>query len=93
MSAVALVEAREKENEPRADPFFGILYNRMSNDSIDPTVHDYVADSVLQLSTYGMDPDNKLEPDRNYPRDFVTNPGSGHPPGGNRSRRYRVDDL
>ena len=74
LASVAHIEARLKENEPRQDPFFGILYERMVDETIDPTMAEYVAESVELLSTYGMNPDDKLEPDRSYPRDFVTDP-------------------
>jgi hypothetical protein len=79
LSSVAHIESRLKENEPRQDPFFGILYNRMTNAEIDPTGTEYVAESVALLSTYGMNPENKLEPDRNYPRDHVNNPDPNIP--------------
>lgn len=74
MARVAFSESRLKENGPREDAFFGILYNRMVDDLIDSTASVYVADSVALLSTYGMDPTNKLEPDRSYPRNFVDAP-------------------
>ena len=74
MASVAYLEARLKENEPRQDPFFGLLYSQMVTPAVDPTMDDYVAESVALLSTYGMNPEDKLEPDRSYPRDFVNNP-------------------
>ena len=74
LASVAHTEARMKENGPREDAFFGILYHRMVNAEIDPSAEAYVEASVAQLATYGMNPDNKLEPDRSYPRNFVDNP-------------------
>ena len=46
----------------------------MVTPEVDPTMEDYVAESVALLSTYGMNPEDKLEPDRSYPRDFVNTP-------------------
>ncbi|MDP6942855.1 MAG: hypothetical protein QF464_01795, partial [Myxococcota bacterium] len=74
LAEVARSEAREKENGPREDAFFGLLYHRMVDTTVDPTVEEYVSASAALLATYGMDPDNKLEPDRSYPRNFVDNP-------------------
>jgi hypothetical protein len=74
LAQVAFSESRLKENGPRHDAFFGVLYNRMVDDLIDSTASVYVAESVALLATYGMDPDNKLEPDRSYPRNFVDVP-------------------
>lgn len=74
MAEVASTEAREKENGPREDAFFGILYDLMVNADIDPSAAEYVQASVAQLATYGMNPDDKLEPDRSYPRNFVDRP-------------------
>ncbi len=74
LAEVARIEARQKENGPREDAFFGILYNRMVDAATDPTAAEYVATSVAQLATYGMNPEDKLEPDRSYPRNFVDRP-------------------
>jgi len=71
---VAFQESRLKENGPREDAFFGILYDTMVDETIDDTAAAYVAESVALLETYGMDPNNKLEPDRSYPRNFVDTP-------------------
>ena len=72
LSHVARSEGREKEFGRREDPFWGILYNRMADDSTDPDdPAAYVRHFVDLLATYGMNPDDKLEPDRNYPRNFV----------------------
>ena len=74
LSHVAYNEARLKEMGPREDAFFGILYKRMSDLDIDAGATDFVETSVARLRTYGMDPSNKLEPDRSYPRNFVDTP-------------------
>ena len=74
LSTVARVEGREKDIGGREDCLFGILYNRMVDETTDPTGPEYVQKHVGLLATYGMDPDNKLEPDRNYPRNWIDNP-------------------
>jgi len=74
LAEMAYEESRLKENGPREDAFFGILYNRMVDDTVDASRADYVAASAAQLATYGMNPEDKLEPDRSYPRNFVDNP-------------------
>ena len=74
LSRVAVVEGRYKEHFEREDPFWGILYASMVDDRTDPYWEDYVQHFVDLLATYGMNPDDKLEPDRAYPRDFVTEP-------------------
>ena len=74
LSRMATHEARDKANGPREDPFFGVLYNRMATPATDASYDEYVGDMVELLSTYGMNPDDKLEPDRNYPRNFVDTP-------------------
>ena len=74
LAGVARTEAREKLDGQRGDPFFGILYHRMTTPEVDPGRDAFVADAVALLGTYGMNPDDKLEPDRNYPRNFVDPP-------------------
>jgi len=74
LSTAARMEGREKDMEGREDALFGILYNRMVDEVTDPTGAEYVEHHAALLETYGMDPDNKLEPDRNYPRNFIDNP-------------------
>ena len=74
LSTVARTEAREKWDGEREDAFFGILYGRMVDESTDPTGAEFVQEAVTRLGTYGMNPDDKLEPDRSYPRNFVDVP-------------------
>jgi len=74
LSKVAYEEARLKDLGPRDDAFFGILYKEMNDSSIDPDADTFINDSVNILKSYGMNPDNKLEPDRSYPRNFVDTP-------------------
>jgi len=74
LAEVAYTESRLKENGPREDAFFGILYNRMVDSETDSGRDDFVAEAVSRLATYGMNPDDKLEPDRKYPRNFVDDP-------------------
>lgn len=73
MSTMAFEEGRLKENGKRDDAYFGVLYGRMVDSDIDPDRDAYLAESVAILETYGMNPDDKLEPDRSYPRNFVDN--------------------
>lgn len=72
LSRVMHEKGRYSELGRRDDPFFGVLYNRMTDSATDPERDTYVLEMVDYLGTYGMDPSNKLEPDRSYPRDYVT---------------------
>lgn len=74
LSEVAYQEALIAENEVRDDPFFGVLYHRMVDPDVDPGRDAYVAEMTALLATYGMNPDDKLEPDRNYPRRWLSEP-------------------
>jgi len=74
LSSAVKSEGRDKDIAGRDDCFFGILYNRMVDVNIDPLRDEYVAKYVKMLATYGMNPDDKLEPDRNYPRNWIDNP-------------------
>lgn len=74
LSRVAVEEGRHKEMGQREDAFFGLLYARMVDEGTDPDAADYVAHFVELLGTYGMNADDPLEPDRNYPRNFVDPP-------------------
>ncbi len=74
LATAALTEGRNKDIGGRVDSFFGVLYHRMTAPDIDPDRDGYVADLAAKLATYGMDPGNKLEPDRNYPRNFIDHP-------------------
>ena len=74
LAMAAKTEGRDRDIGGRDDCFFGILYNRMVDDEIDPLRGPYVTKYAEMLATYGMDPDNKLEPDRNYPRNWIDNP-------------------
>ena len=74
LSTVAVEEGRHKEMGQREDALFGVLYARMVDETTDPDAAGYVAHFVDLLATYGMNPDDPLEPDRNYPRNFVDPP-------------------
>jgi len=74
LASAARTEGKERDIGGREDALFGILYHRMVDEAIDPDRDAYVADSAAALATYGMDPNNKLEPDRNYPRNFIDKP-------------------
>ncbi len=74
LAKMARTEAKERWDGSRGDAFFGILYGRMVDKSVDPEVAAWVAKHVALLGTYGMNPKNKLEPDRSYPRNFVDKP-------------------
>ncbi|NOZ01051.1 MAG: hypothetical protein GXP54_04080 [Deltaproteobacteria bacterium] len=74
LSEAVVEEGKNKDMKGREDAYWGILYNRMADDSTDPEHNEYVQHFVHLLATYGMNPDDKLEPDRNYPRNFVDNP-------------------
>ncbi|MFH1532107.1 MAG: hypothetical protein ABIK09_15385 [Pseudomonadota bacterium] len=73
-ATAARTEGREKDLLGREDCFFGILYGRMVDETVDPDAAAYVAHHVDVLATYGMDPNNKLAPDRNYPRNWIDTP-------------------
>ncbi len=79
LSAVAREEAREKWDGAREDCFFGVLYGRMVDETTDPDRAAFVQENVDRLATYGMNPDDKLEPDRAYPRNFVDKPDPAVP--------------
>lgn len=74
LSEAAVSEGREKEMSGREDCLWGILYDAMTDETTDPDRDAYVAFHAKLLESYGMDPDNKFEPDRNYPRNFIDNP-------------------
>lgn len=65
LSQMAADEARGKEMAGLEDAFFGILYNRMWSEDTDDTGAAYADHFGELLSTYGIDPDNALVPDRN----------------------------
>ncbi len=74
LAMMARDEMRYKTEGERRDPYFTILYDRMVDETIDPDKAEYVQTwGVDYLATYGMADGDKLEPDRSYPRDFVTN--------------------
>jgi hypothetical protein len=79
MATAAMTEGKEKDILGREDCFFGILYGRMVDETVDPDVDAYVAHHADILATYGMDPENKLEPDRNAPRNWIDNPDPAVP--------------
>ena len=74
MATAAMTEGKEKDLLGREDCFFGILYGRMVDETVDPDVDAFVGHHADVLATYGMDPNDKLEPDRNYPRNWIDNP-------------------
>jgi hypothetical protein len=74
LSSVARCDGKEKDINSREDALFGILYHRMTDQTTDLERDTYVAFHAELLTTYGMDPTDKLEPDRNYPRNFIDNP-------------------
>jgi len=80
MATAAMTEGRQKDLLGREDAFFGILYGRMVDQGVDPDMESYVSHFADLLTTYGMDPsNNKLEPDRSYPRNWIDNPVSDIP--------------
>jgi len=74
LSEAVIEEGKNKDLKDRNEAYWGILYNRMADDTTDPDRAAYVQHHVDVLATYGMNPDDKLEPDRNYPRNFIDNP-------------------
>ena len=73
-ATAARTEGKEKDILGREDCLFGILYGRMVDETVDPDVDAYVAHHAAVLATYGMDPTDKLEPDRNAPRNWIDTP-------------------
>ena len=74
LSSAIVSEGKGKDLAGREDCFWGILYHRMADETTDPEVKEFVSHHAELLATYGMHPDNKLEPDRNYPRNFIDTP-------------------
>jgi hypothetical protein len=74
LSAAAVSEGKEKDMKGREDSFWAVLYHSMTDETTDPERGDYVAYHTKLLESYGMDPERKFEPDRNYPRNFIDNP-------------------
>lgn len=74
LSLAVVREGREKDIANRDDCLFGILYERMTDLSTDPGKAEYVTHHVAALATYGMSEENKNEPDRNVPRNFIDFP-------------------
>jgi len=74
LAKVVKEEGKDKDMEGRNDAYWGVLYNRMADQASDPDCQAYVQQHVDLLATYGMNPDDKLAPDRNYPRNFIDNP-------------------
>ena len=74
VSQVAVNEGRHKEMAGRDDAFWGVLYHRMTDIVTDSSGAEYIAGLVDVLRGYGMNPDDKLDPDRNYPRDWIDDP-------------------
>jgi len=74
LAGAAFSEGRQKDVAGREDCFFGILYGRMVDETVDAGWEGYVSHHAQLLATYGMHPEDKLEPDRNYPRNWIENP-------------------
>jgi hypothetical protein len=74
LSSAVVSEGKGKDIANRDDCLFGILYERMTDMSTDPERGDYVSHHAEVLATYGMSAENKLEPDRNVPRNFIDTP-------------------
>jgi len=77
LSRTAVDEIRHSELAGADDAFFGILYNRMVSPETDPTGADYVAEHVEILRSYGVDPENHLEPSRRTSINWVDPPVEG----------------
>ncbi len=74
LAEVAHDDVYGKENARREDAFFGMLYHRMVDLEIDPGRDTYVAEMADLLATYGSNPEDKLQPDRNVPRRWLSEP-------------------
>jgi len=74
LSEAVVEEGRHKELATREDCYFGVLYARMMDATTDPAGAAWVEHLVNRLATYGMDPTNKREPDRNAPRNWIDHP-------------------
>jgi len=71
-------EIRYKDIVDANDVYFGILYNTMINQGIDPDGHDYALDMVDMLRDTGqLAVVDKFEPRRNYSVDLISNPEPG----------------
>ncbi len=79
LSSAVVSEGRGKDISNRDDCLFGILYQRMTDLTTDPERADYVSHHAALLATYGMAADDKLEPDRNVPRNFIDTPDPAVP--------------
>ena len=73
LSSAVVIEGRGKDIANRDDCLFGVLYERMTDLSTDPGKAKYVGHHASVLATYGMSAEDKLEPDRNVPRNFIDN--------------------
>ncbi len=79
LSLAVVMEGRQKDIANREDCLFGILYERMTNAMTDPDKVAYVEHHAEVLATYGMSTEDKLEPDRNVPRNFIDTPDPAIP--------------
>jgi hypothetical protein len=71
-------EFRHKELVDAEDAYFGVLYDSMVNDAVDPAAKEYVSAMVALLRETGQyqvaDP---FEPRRSYNTDLLDNPPAG----------------
>jgi hypothetical protein len=74
LSEAVVEDGRYGEMATREDCYFGVLYHRMTDETTDPDREAWVGHAVELLATYGMSPEDKLEPDRKVPRNFIDHP-------------------
>jgi hypothetical protein len=78
LGTAIMEETRYKELEFANDAYFGILYDVMVDDSIDPDADDYAQEMVQMLRETGQyQVADKMEPRRNYTVDHITTPLPG----------------
>jgi hypothetical protein len=71
-------ETRHKELEEANDVLFGIYYDTMVTEAIDPNVHTYAQEMVAMLRETGQLPvADKMEPRRKYNVDLISDPPPG----------------
>jgi len=72
LGTAIMEEARYKELEQANDVFFGILYDNMVDETIDPRGHAYALEMVDMLRDMGqLQVADKFEPRRNYNVDLL----------------------
>ncbi|MBM4352183.1 MAG: hypothetical protein FJ109_00060 [Deltaproteobacteria bacterium] len=71
-------EYRFKELVDANDCYFGVLYDSMVDDAIDPDAHAYASEMVAMLRETGQyQVDDPFEPRRSYNTDLIENPPAG----------------